>query len=112
MGAVQNPALQELNHRLGKARVELQAAKEEDGVVVSRQHIHGAAFKSGRISNGDIICKVDGIPVGECLSARAIACAPLHPPSSPRQGPRFRSEKIHLHSKRDLLNNNCLLNTD
>jgi len=80
VGAVQNPALQELHHRLGKARVELQAAKEEDGVVVSRQHIHGAAFKSGRISNGDIICKVDGIPVGECLSARAIACAPLHPP--------------------------------
>ena len=110
MGAVQNPALQELNHRLGKARVELQAAKEEDGVVVSRQHIHGAAFKSGRISNGDIICKVDGIPVGESLSA--IACAPLHPPSSLRRGPRFWSKKTQSHSKRDLLNNNCLLNTD
>ena len=65
VGASQNPALTELHHRLGKARVELQAAKEEDGVVVSRQHVEGAAFKSGRIRNGDIICKVDGVPVGE-----------------------------------------------
>ena len=76
MGASQNPALKELHHRLGQARVELQAAKEEDGVVVSRQHVEGAAFKSGRISNGDIISKVDGVSVGECHSAwRRVALA-------------------------------------
>ena len=69
-------------------------AKEEDAAVVSRLHVEGAAFKSGRISNGDIICKVDGIPIGQspallpvrpCLHGReisgisiALAMYPLH----------------------------------
>jgi C-terminal processing protease CtpA/Prc len=64
VGAQQNPELKELRDRLGKARIHLQAAKEEDGVVVSRLHVDGAAYKSGRISNGDIISKVDGVTIG------------------------------------------------
>lgn len=65
VGASQNPKLKELQDRLGKALVELQASKEEDGIVVSRQHKDGSAFKSGRISNGDILAKVDGTAIGQ-----------------------------------------------
>jgi len=67
VGALQNPALKELRDRLGKALIELQASKDEDGVVVARQHVDGAAFKSQKISHGDIILKVDGVPVGKYL---------------------------------------------
>ena len=68
VGATQSPELRDLNERLGKALVEQQAAKEENSVVVSRQHVQGAAFRSGRICNGDIVAKVDGIPIGADLA--------------------------------------------
>jgi hypothetical protein len=68
VGAQQNPKMKELRDRLGKALVELQAAKEEDGVVVSRLHKDGSAFHSGQVSNGDIISRVDETPVGQSLS--------------------------------------------
>ena len=35
---------------------------------MSRQHLQGAAFRSGRICNGDIVAKVDGIPIGADLA--------------------------------------------
>lgn len=65
VGAQQNPKMKELRDRLGRALVELQAAKEEDGVVVSKQHKDGSAFRSGQISNGDIIARVDETVIGQ-----------------------------------------------
>ena len=107
VGATQSPELRDLNERLGKALVEQQAAKEENSVVVSRQHVQGAAFRSGRICNGDIVAKVDGIPIGagvECIksSKQTVKITSLPLRTTVRQSPflntlsPFRTTTIRL----------------